>query len=315
MDKASTPLQATDGLLPGMVRILAPTDFSQLSRVAVDAAVMLLTGNPDARLTIVHVVEPLHLIGTAEFGLPPDIGLAHRVNLADKEMRRLHSDYETQMPVETRVLTGHPARTICELAEAEHFDLIVLCSHGHAGLTRMLIGSVAEQVVQDACCPVLVVKPRRDTDEQFVPERVNLKLERIVVGYDHRAGAVRALEMARRLATRGRGRITLVHALDLPDSRVALNLLSDTQSDDQRVREAVGELARARARHLPEAGEWEVKAEIGHPWDVLTECARKAASDLIVVGPHEHTRWGHSFIGSAAQRVVRLAPCAVLAVK
>jgi universal stress protein A len=55
--------------------------------------------------------------------------------------------------------------------------------------------------------------------------------------------------------------------------------------------------------------------EMGEPWEVIVKLAGETRCDLIVVGPHEHTRWGHSYVGSTAQWVVRQAKCPVLVVK
>jgi len=59
---------------------------------------------------------------------------------------------------EHKLLVGDPASAIVEAAEEENVDLIVLGTHGRTGLTRLLMGSVAENVVRKAKCPVLTVK-------------------------------------------------------------------------------------------------------------------------------------------------------------
>ena len=60
--------------------------------------------------------------------------------------------------VEVAVTEGYPATAIEEEAERKHADLIVIGTHGHTGLKHMLLGSIAERVVQKAPCPVLTVK-------------------------------------------------------------------------------------------------------------------------------------------------------------
>jgi len=59
---------------------------------------------------------------------------------------------------EHKLLAGDPAAAIVEAADQENVDLIVLGTHGRTGLTRLLMGSVAENVVRKAKCPVLTVK-------------------------------------------------------------------------------------------------------------------------------------------------------------
>jgi nucleotide-binding universal stress UspA family protein len=57
-----------------------------------------------------------------------------------------------------RLMTGDPAKAILRLAKDEDVDIIVMGSHGRSGLSRMLMGSVAEAVVRNAECPVLTYK-------------------------------------------------------------------------------------------------------------------------------------------------------------
>ncbi|HTM22059.1 MAG TPA: universal stress protein, partial [Kofleriaceae bacterium] len=63
---------------------------------------------------------------------------------------------------------GAPAREIVELAEEVEADIVVVGTHGRHGINRLVLGSVAEHVVRDAHCPVLVARPRPD---HFGPER------------------------------------------------------------------------------------------------------------------------------------------------
>lgn len=65
---------------------------------------------------------------------------------------------DPNVPYEHKLLIGDPATSIVDLAESEGVDFIVLGSHGRTGLTRLLMGSVAEAVVRRAKCPVLTVK-------------------------------------------------------------------------------------------------------------------------------------------------------------
>jgi nucleotide-binding universal stress UspA family protein len=61
--------------------------------------------------------------------------------------------------VDTVLLSGHPADEIVGLARARGCDLLVLATHGRTGFRRAVLGSVAEHVVRNAPCPVLVFRP------------------------------------------------------------------------------------------------------------------------------------------------------------
>ena len=75
-----------------------------------------------------------------------------------------------QVNVFHHVIEAPPARAILEVAEEVGADLILVGTHGRTGISRALLGSVAEKVVREAGCPVLVMRPRRPEDAALQPE-------------------------------------------------------------------------------------------------------------------------------------------------
>jgi len=134
-------------------KILFPTDFSKHGQAALEMATSLARDR-GATLLIVHVEEPPLAYGGGEFYY----GVAEP-NQEDLE-RMLLEVVPTDQSVryEHRLLAGSPARAILDLAKEEQVDLIVMPTHGRTGLLRLLMGSVAEEVVRKAHCPVLTVK-------------------------------------------------------------------------------------------------------------------------------------------------------------
>jgi nucleotide-binding universal stress UspA family protein len=65
---------------------------------------------------------------------------------------------DPKIEVERRLVEGNPATEILRTSEETHCDAIVMGSHGRTGLGRLVLGSVAEQVMRQAACPVLIVK-------------------------------------------------------------------------------------------------------------------------------------------------------------
>ena len=132
-------------------RILLPIDFSPSSDEAVEAASMLARG-ADGELLIVYVEElPIH----------EDTGYLYRVPEANtaEVMARLKEVVPTEIvPFQYRILKGPVVEAILEVADAERIDVIVMGTHGRRGLTKLVMGSVAEAIVRRAKCPVLVVK-------------------------------------------------------------------------------------------------------------------------------------------------------------
>jgi len=138
-------------------KILYPTDFSPMSLTALDVATSLARERA-ATLVIAHVEEPPLAYAGLEFDFRPE---APR----DEILRVLKEIVPTNIsvPFEHRLIAGVPAPAIIDLAQREGIDLIVMATHGRAGLRRVLMGSVAEEVVRKAKCPVLTVKPAAAT--------------------------------------------------------------------------------------------------------------------------------------------------------
>jgi nucleotide-binding universal stress UspA family protein len=134
-------------------KILFPTDFSTKGQAALDMATSLARDR-GAKLLIVHVEEPPVAYGGGE--------LYYGVQEPDrKELQRMLSEVvplDASVGYEHRLLMGSPASAIVHLAEKENVDMIVMPTHGRTGLLRLLMGSVAEEVVREAKCPVLTIK-------------------------------------------------------------------------------------------------------------------------------------------------------------
>ncbi len=129
--------------------ILCPIDFDENSVAGLEAAVKVAKHN-QARLHILHV-DPIPLAG--EVGVPMEPYLASR-----KETERLARVHVGEaVPYEIHLENGVPAESILRLAMSLKAELIVLATHGRKGLSRLVLGSVAERVVREAPCPVLSV--------------------------------------------------------------------------------------------------------------------------------------------------------------
>jgi nucleotide-binding universal stress UspA family protein len=135
-------------------RILVPTDFSAASTEAVRYAA-LFARLCSAGITLLHVVEPPNY---------PAWGYAH-LSLRDEKLKKkargklqtLGSELPSDLATKEVVLTGDAALKIVETAEEQKSDLIVISTHGHTALRRLLLGSVVGEVVRLAPCPVLTI--------------------------------------------------------------------------------------------------------------------------------------------------------------
>jgi universal stress protein A len=140
--------------------ILATTDLSSESMSAVQYAAHLAQAQ-SARLTVLHVAHSLSL-AYAEF-VPPvsmaDIDLAIEKS-AREELERWAKAHLRKVPrVDTLVRRGITHEVICDVAEEVGASVVVVATHGRKGIGHLVLGSVTEQVIRHAPCPVLVIKP------------------------------------------------------------------------------------------------------------------------------------------------------------
>jgi nucleotide-binding universal stress UspA family protein len=133
--------------------ILFATDFSEASKMAFGVA-SALARDYKARMIVVHVIEPAHM-GFSEFaayvGPEEDKGQAMALLQAIKPPSPM-------VTIEYRLLEGDPATVLVETAQETEADLMVMGTHGRSGLTRLVMGSVAEDVLRRAPCPVMTVR-------------------------------------------------------------------------------------------------------------------------------------------------------------
>jgi nucleotide-binding universal stress UspA family protein len=130
--------------------VLCPIDFSAHSRCAFRLAARL-AGESSARLIVLHVNQLL----------PEPLAPGHEPGQRLAKLRHVlarFNPFDPRIHVEHRLVEGDPAGEIMRAARAAGCDLIVMGTHGRTGLDRLLLGSVAEDVMRKASCPVLTVR-------------------------------------------------------------------------------------------------------------------------------------------------------------
>jgi universal stress protein A len=142
-------------------KILCAIDFSELSRIAMLHATERAKAT-GAELTLVNVIPRAHASMIAEDLLAPT--QAEVTEELMEEMDRKMAPWREEAarlcgsPVRTRILVGDAADRITRFAENDRTDLIVIGTHGRTGVKRAVLGSVAEKVVREAPCSVLVTR-------------------------------------------------------------------------------------------------------------------------------------------------------------
>lgn len=133
--------------------VVVPVDFSENSFAAVDTALDLVSDPSHVRIVyVLPAIEPAEpdVVWTT---IDDDVRRSH----AEQALAERLSDARYR-GVQICIRFGDAGREVAALAQEQHAELIVLSSHGRTGLSRLLIGSVAEKIVRLAHCPVLVLR-------------------------------------------------------------------------------------------------------------------------------------------------------------
>ena len=149
-------------------RILFPTDFSGPAKEAQEYATKLAE-QFDAELHLLHVVPPpMPSPHPATPWVTAENELRLLIELSDQRLAKvLCEKWSQEQRVFHTTVLGFSVEEILKYADVHKIDLIVLGTHGHTGLSHLLMGSVAEKVVRMAHCPVLTVHPQ---GHQFLVE-------------------------------------------------------------------------------------------------------------------------------------------------
>jgi nucleotide-binding universal stress UspA family protein len=133
--------------------ILAPVDFHDHSLSALEVAAQIARQN-DGEVTLLHVVPMDEPIGGKmyddDFKLQAEKDAARLAELAQQPLKGVRYTIVTEI--------GDPATAIIDTARTRAADVIVMGTHGRKALIRVLMGSVAEQVLREASCPVIAVR-------------------------------------------------------------------------------------------------------------------------------------------------------------
>lgn len=286
-------------------RILCPVDFSDCARRALDQALALARWS-GAGVTVLHVAAAAAEADAADHEGP------------DRELRRfLEAHGAPGVALDAAVARGPAAAAILDHAVASRADLLVLGTRGRSGWKRLVLGSVAEQVLRAAPCPVLTVPPGQP---EAVPATPALYRE-ILCPVDFSDASVDALQFAAALVEGGGGRVTVAHVLghdlrstpELYDTALSDRGLSDAAYRERRiahVRERLREIVPGAAA----ACRVEALGPGGAPAREILRLAAAQQSDLIVLGIRPRSGADLLVLGSTTHDVLREASCAVLTV-
>lgn len=282
------------------MRVLVATDLSDAADLALHRG-MELTRSPGDTLAAIHVLPPIpreSMFFPARDQLlaqKADAVFSHRNAAVHERVRRI-------APTTTEVFVeeGVDYATIVRRADTFRADLVVVASHGHSGLSRIL-GGVATRVAAHAPCSVLIVRPT--TTHGCV-----------VAASDHSRPSLLAVAAAAKEARRLHARLEVVHANRFVDLEVSYVM---------QITPALPRTAPEPAVMPEEVRELLARSELEATWHELdgpaaTAIIRRAddvGAELVVVGAHGQTALPRLPIGHVAEKIARACAHSVLVVR
>lgn len=313
--------------------LLVPTDFSGPAADALRHAEQLAK-HTGARLVLLYVFDDTEFAIGSALGLggpegPAEVNRTAARILAGEKLHALAERVRAGgYPVEALIVVGSPVEIIIHTATEQRADLIVMSTHGRTGWRRLVLGSVAEQVVRYAPCPVLALHAHRAAN--LPPAAADatglaaapLQLRRILVSSDFSARSEAALPWAEELAREAGAQLTLLHvmppfdATSSPfDPAFALASPALAEAHEAAIQARHAKL-QAMAREAAERGNRVEAVTIsGAADEKIVESAHDGLTDLIVIASHGVTNWSQALLGRTTERVVRTASCPVLVVR
>jgi nucleotide-binding universal stress UspA family protein len=293
-----------------LTTILVGCDLSPGSDQAIDRAVAIAALH-GAKVVLVHAQPEDTPIGEIDHEALKQLGevsaavrARDAVELADRmaqiEARGVEVDLISRI--------GPPDEVLAQAAADRQAELIAIGSHGHTGIARMLLGSVASSTIRSATCDVLVCRG----------PAARAPFQRPLVATDFSPVSGKVLAHAALVAAPG-STFEVVHAWQLPTGSWGATLLGEARFPWSTVRDAVLASARSLADRLVADHQ-----DLGHPLNVdlvqgppasvITHAAERAGNDLIAVGAHGRRGVRRLLLGSVAESTIRHSPCSVLVV-
>jgi nucleotide-binding universal stress UspA family protein len=287
-------------------RILVPTDLSTCANEAFRHAAFLADWH-DAELHLINVVaRHMHTYETMVEDFPfDDAGLQALLQPDDEEQ---HLPAPDELAIEqVQIEHASPAVAVQNYADEHDFDLTVMGTHGRRGAQRLLIGSVAEDVVRTVQCPTLTIRA-----EAAVPP--GQAVRRILVPMDFSASSRLALDHAKELAMTYGAEIHLLHVVE----EIALPGAYGMEPISFAVPDIIQSSEKALAKIAEDDIGYEhiqIQARAGYPSTTILDYIDENDVDLVTIATHGRTGLDRLLLGSVAEKVVRRAACPVFTVK
>jgi nucleotide-binding universal stress UspA family protein len=303
--------------MPAIRKVLFPTDFSEISNHALPYAIKMAKIF-NAELIMLHAVtlyeqdpnDPNHQFPSLQSYC------AELQQAADSRFQVCIEEVgDIGVKIRKAVVQGiSPHAAILDfLKEDTGIGMIVMSTHGRSGLSHVLLGSVTENVLRYAPCPVLVVK---NPEHEFIdPKTGEVHLRRILFPLDFSKDSLHPIDFLRTIAEKHGSEVIVYHAIDveMPPIYYTAGIESVLQLDPElheRVGRKMKDLIGSKLSGL------NIRYEIGEgrAANLIRTLAQEEDIDLIVMGTAGSHGIGEYLFGSTASRVIQRAVCPVLVV-
>lgn len=303
--------------IPAFRHILVATDFSASSHRALCDALALAAEN-DAHLSIVHVLQTDWKYAALEN--PPELD-RQRVD-AERQLEQLARDVGVEKKIDTLLVKHGPiAAAVAALIEEAGVDLLVIGTRARGGLSKLALGSVADELLRTAPCPVMTIGPKADIGTITHGPGFHT----ILFATDFGPGSAKALPLTIALAKASEAKLILLHMLaPMPANSGTLSAYAPAVAAADELEEweesSRKRVLRQLSEYVPAGAGLAQQPEYVVGTDFLAEgiltAVGKFKVDLIVMGANRtasaramaHIPW------TAVNEVARNAPCPVLTV-
>jgi nucleotide-binding universal stress UspA family protein len=285
--------------------ILVPLDGSELAEQILPYA-KTLAAKTRAELVLLSAVVPIQTwLGASS----TSARWKEEAEKATSYLESVRQQISTVGRVRTKVMWGTAADCIRDTADTEGADLIAMTTHGRSGLPRLVMGSVAGEVLHTARQPVLLVRAGQGQP----PGEVNIK--RILVPVDGSPLSASVLPFIESVAQRLDANIILERVVTPPvilyPGEVipsALPVLDEIEAEARIYLDKLGETIKRRGIKVQE------EVTVGYPAQAILDAADRYSADLLAMSSHSRSAVGRWLIGSTTDAVVRQShrPCLIV---
>ncbi len=303
--------------MPEIKKVLFTTDFSEVANHALPYAIKMAKIHK-AELIMLHAITLFeHDPNDPEHQFP---SLKKYCEEARAVAIGMFKDGEKRaegagVPVRKEVIQGvSPHAAILEFVEDEgEIGMIVISTHGRSGLSHVLLGSVAENIIRYSTCPVLVVKQH---EHEFIdPDTGDVQIRKILFPVDFSKKSYKPAEYVKSMALVNHAEIIVYHAIDveIPPVYYTSGVTSILQLDPDLEERVTAKMKEDLGGKL-EGFDVSYRVSEGRAGDSIRELAKKEKVDLIIMGTAGSHGIGDFLFGSTSAKVIQKGICPVLVV-